>query len=197
MIKPNPAAVFSPLVFPSAAQASSRFYRYLCDLIVEISKGHGLKAGAYVRYVRFRNPELVARLIEKNKPVFLLAGHYGNWEFMNIFAAMTTAPTLAVYQPPKDGYFDGYLSRGRARFGAEQVQMDRWIITWMASSKLPAPRRTARSWRIRTGSSWDRSAASSSSTKTARGTASHISTTSRPSTSTEPAEPGQSPVDFS
>jgi len=101
-----------------------RFYHHLADVAVEIIKSQGLRAGGFRRYVRIRNLDLVAGWLRKYKTVFILAGHYGNWEFLNVLPPLLNVKSLAVYLPPKNPHFDRYLRRGRSRFGAEAVRPD-------------------------------------------------------------------------
>lgn len=101
-----------------------RFYAHLGDLIVEIMRIHGLPAARLDRQVRFENPELVTGLLGRGRAVTALAGHYGNWEFLSLLGTILEAPSFAPYLPPKNPFFDGYLSRARARFGGQPVHQD-------------------------------------------------------------------------
>jgi KDO2-lipid IV(A) lauroyltransferase len=58
----------------------------------------------------------------RGKAVFLLSGHFANWEIMPITAACLGLGGAIVYRPPNNPYVDRYIARARAKKGyAEQI----------------------------------------------------------------------------
>lgn len=60
----------------------SGFYRHLMDVIAETVKLVSISDSEIDKRLRVTNPELLNQKLAEGKPVVLLLGHYGNWEFI-------------------------------------------------------------------------------------------------------------------
>ena len=119
-----------------------KFHRHFCDLAFEIIKIQDLKPDKYDKYVRFVNLEGLEDIHKRNQSVFALAGHVGNWEFMNIFPRKVRVKSLAVYLPFKNRYYDGYVKRVRERLGAEIVPQEKFVRTILSYENKKKPTAT-------------------------------------------------------
>lgn len=117
--------------FPEKSEAEIKslcksFYRYLCDLFLEIFKTLTISSDKMLEHCRF-SPEAKAvfdELAEKNQSVILVMGHLGNWEWAgNTFSMMCRQQLYVIYHPITNPYFDGLMYRMRTRFGTKLIAM--------------------------------------------------------------------------
>jgi KDO2-lipid IV(A) lauroyltransferase len=59
-----------------------KFYRYLCDLFLEMIKVKGMSKNDMMRRFKLTNPSILKDFARMNKSVFVMAGHYGNFEWL-------------------------------------------------------------------------------------------------------------------
>src|SRR5690606_1847513 len=96
----------------------------LSDMLAESAKMYSISEKTMRRRLRLNNPEEVTRHFEAGKSVILTTGHYGNWEWGSLAAALAFDPkTVIVYKPLTDKNFEKLLNRMRSRFGAVMAAM--------------------------------------------------------------------------
>lgn len=108
-------------VFPLKDKAElhsieKRFYRNLCDVLVESAMVFGLSRKVLLNRVRVLNPEVLDSLAANNVSALFLAGHFGNWEWGGM-AVGNFSPmyNLAVYLPLKNKWINGLMKETRSR----------------------------------------------------------------------------------
>lgn len=72
------------------ADIEKRYYRYMCDVMMETVKLLHISDSEMRRRVKVVNYEVVNRSIAENRSAVIMLGHYGNWEW---------AQEMAVYFP--------------------------------------------------------------------------------------------------
>ncbi len=89
-----------------------KFYRHLCDTIVEIVKLLHLSDKEMHRRFIITGLELVEKAALGGRPVFLLIGHMGNWEWMQECANRLEVPSVffGIYHPLHSGIFDRIMN---------------------------------------------------------------------------------------
>lgn len=100
-----------------------KYYRYLCDLILESVKMISISKAEAMDRFKFVNPELLEEYFSKNKSVIAAAGHYGNWEMASNIGLVTDKKILVVYKPLSDPQFEHFLKKVRSRFNAKLIRM--------------------------------------------------------------------------
>ncbi len=92
------------------------FYQHLGDMLVESIKGFTLNEHQVSGRYRFENAALLDDLYRKGRPVIIVAGHYGNWEWAGIAAGtqMLHKP-VGFYKPLSNRYIDDYIRRSRVQ----------------------------------------------------------------------------------
>ncbi len=96
------------------------FYRHFCDLIVEGIRLFSMPEAEVRRRFTVINPEVVDAFYDKGQGVFMIAGHYNNWELAVVaFDIQVKHTTVAIYAPLKDKFMDGKVRQSRGRFGLE------------------------------------------------------------------------------
>lgn len=95
-----------------------KFYRYLCDLFLEIIKVKGMSKNAMMRRFKLTNPSMLKDFARMNKSVFVMAGHYGNFEWLLSLGHHTQHTAHGIYAPLQNPYFDKYLKKVRSLHGS-------------------------------------------------------------------------------
>ncbi len=100
-----------------------KFYKHLCDSFIESIYLLNMSANEAKKRYRFRNLELLHRLLNNNKSIIVVAGHYGNWEWYVSLPLYIDQQVWAIYHPLNNKYFDELFLRLRTKFGTKLVQM--------------------------------------------------------------------------
>jgi len=88
------------------------------------------------RYVVFDNEEAITRAVNKGKGVFILTGHFGNWELMSAATALRIGSRTAVVVRPADfDPVDRVLTTLRSRFGTEIIPKRRAMKKLLSAEK--------------------------------------------------------------
>jgi KDO2-lipid IV(A) lauroyltransferase len=127
-----------------------RYYRILCDLVVETIKTPAFSSGEMSRRMIFRNPEILNSWFEKGRSIIVLSMHQGNWEWLLHMPLFMKHHPLFVYKPLQDKYLDQYLNSVREKFGGETISMSLAlrklieaeksgipVLTWLAADQTP------------------------------------------------------------
>lgn len=102
------------------------FYRHLADLIVEVIKAPSLSTTELRRRGVIIGHEEVNRYHQQGKPVLILMGHSGNWEWVNYMAAPSLLfPTDPVYKKLKNTAVDRFMYELRSKTGAKPIEKDK------------------------------------------------------------------------
>ncbi|MDO5036581.1 MAG: lysophospholipid acyltransferase family protein [Porphyromonas sp.] len=99
-------------------------YRHLCDIAVEYIMLAGFSRRAMLRHLESDNiRDLLGELHEKgHKNVFLVLGHYGNWEWLSGFQAMLPMTQLYVLYQRQHGIANFLLYKLRSKFGTQLLE---------------------------------------------------------------------------
>jgi KDO2-lipid IV(A) lauroyltransferase len=105
-----------------------KFYRHLCDLTVEVIKGHNISAASLKKRARIVNPWVLQDLIDQGTSVLALTAHHCNWEWIILgCSAEYDFPLDALYKPLRSKYFDQLMLEIRGRFGNTPVPTDNLV----------------------------------------------------------------------
>lgn len=101
-----------------------KYYKYLCDLIVETVKMITISQADIAKRIKAANPELLENYFKKGKSVIGAVGHYCNWEMANLgLSSYFVATLLVVYKPLTNKIFDDFFIKMRSRLGSILVAM--------------------------------------------------------------------------
>ena len=95
-----------------------RFYRHFADLAIEGIRMFSMSREELVQRMRIANPELLDPFYEAGKNMFIVIGHYNNWEYL----AAALAPQIkhrgaALYTPLSNAFFNAKWSEARGKYG--------------------------------------------------------------------------------
>ncbi len=116
---------------------SKAFYRYFCDLILEITKTLTIGRQSVMKRCKF-SPEaytLFLKYARERRSIILVLGHWGNWEWSGkSFGLLGMQQLYVIYHPLHNIYFDRLTCNLRRRFGVRAMTMK---STWreMANRK--------------------------------------------------------------
>lgn len=95
-----------------------RYYRYLCDLILEILKTRTMSEKESMKRCVFHRADWLDSLYEQKRSIIILMGHYGNWEWAGpSFTLNNRHQLVVIYLPLSNPHFDNLMVGTRTRFG--------------------------------------------------------------------------------
>jgi Kdo2-lipid IVA lauroyltransferase/acyltransferase len=94
------------------------YFRYLCDLIMEVLKTIRMTEQEAKEHCVFHSAPWLDKLHEEEKSILVVMGHYGNWEWAGpSFTLNTPYQLVVIYRPLSNIYFERMMSRTRTKFG--------------------------------------------------------------------------------
>ena len=78
------------------------FYRHFCDYFFETVKLLNMSASQMKKHFVFKNEEIIQNFLKQGKPVILLLGHFGNWEWVT---------SITLWIKPDDNLVIGQIYR--------------------------------------------------------------------------------------
>ncbi len=101
-----------------------KFYRHLCDSIVELVAQYHFTKAELCRRFRFKNPELVESYFKQGRDLLVAAGHYANWEWVIASAYQSRYIHLGIYKKINNKWIDRMVINIREKTGGVAVQME-------------------------------------------------------------------------
>lgn len=102
------------------------FYRHFADFIFETVKSISISKDELKQRIQLHHNSyaMLKKYEETGRHIFVVLGHYGNWEWASFVAGMETRlPSYAIYSPPSNKTFEKFLLKNRSRFGCQLVSM--------------------------------------------------------------------------
>jgi KDO2-lipid IV(A) lauroyltransferase len=113
--------------FPELSQRELRilrnqYYKHFSDLLVEGIKNLTISKKELKRRLVVENPEVLDNLMNENKSILLISGHYGNWEWMiTSLAFLFPFKAIGIGMPLTNSFWDKSVNKRRSRFGLQVV----------------------------------------------------------------------------
>ncbi|WP_159019803.1 lysophospholipid acyltransferase family protein [Algibacter sp. L3A6] len=111
------------------ALIQKKFYRHLCDMILEAVKSITISEAEIKKRYIFTNVEEIHKLEKENKSIILLMGHYASWEWIFILQAHVNHKGYAVYKKLSNKYFDALVKRIRAKYNSHLITTKETVPT--------------------------------------------------------------------
>lgn len=105
----------------------NNYYRHLADFIMETIKSISISKNELKERIQLQHDSyaLFRKYEKTGQHIFVVLGHYGNWEWASLLAGIETKlPSYALYSPPSNKTFDQFLIKNRSRFGCHLVAMN-------------------------------------------------------------------------
>ncbi len=114
-------------------EIENKFYRYFCDLAVEIVKGVTMSEAEFRRRLQITGIEAVTETFPEHDFCCCYLGHYGNWEWLTAIPLYVSDSNLAqIYHPMRNKSFDRWFLANRSRFGGVNIPMKHTLRKLMA-----------------------------------------------------------------
>jgi KDO2-lipid IV(A) lauroyltransferase len=112
-----------------------KYYRHLCDIILETFKLLGMRRSELNKRCRIINYELYFDILSGQRSIIVALGHQGNWEWLGAATATRgDGPLQVIYKPLSNPYFDRLMKKIRSRFGATPIP-DKDVLRQMIATK--------------------------------------------------------------
>ena len=108
------------------SQLKRRFYRYFCDMSLEIHKTLTISKEAMLKHCKMNDGslQLIEKLYAEKRSFIIVMGHQGNWEWGgNTFSILCKHPLYVIYHPLGNKYFNKLIIWMRTRFGTKLIEM--------------------------------------------------------------------------
>lgn len=107
-----------------------RFYRNLCDQVVETCKLKRMSVDDIKKHVGVTNLEVVEELYERQKSLFFAFPHSGNWEwFGKRMQTLSGHHPMAIYKKVKNPDFEKFIYELRTSLPVEMIESDAALRT--------------------------------------------------------------------
>lgn len=101
-----------------------KFYKHLCDMIVEILKVQSMTTNDFRERLVFENDAFIFDSFKKNQSSIALVGHIGNHEWLGIAAGIHFGVSVdTIYKQLNNKLMDYFIKNLRSRFGNYQIEM--------------------------------------------------------------------------
>lgn len=98
------------------------YYRFLCDLLVEVMHSQYMSQNALQARIEFINKEAIQHYLDQQQSIQFLSIHQGNWEWvLQILNKELGIPTDMVYKPLHNEAFENIIYQLRSRFGGNLI----------------------------------------------------------------------------
>jgi KDO2-lipid IV(A) lauroyltransferase len=115
---------------------NKRVLMHFGEMLFEVPHILRLSHETLDRYVVFENEENLLYAMRKGKGVFVLTGHFGNWELMSAAITLCFAPDGAIVARPIDfSILDRLINHLRSRFGAEVIPKQRAMKSLLMAAR--------------------------------------------------------------
>lgn len=116
-------------------QIERKFYRFLCDLFLEAIKVKGMSKAQMMRRFSVTNPELLEDFAKQGKSVFVMTGHYANFEWLLALGYYVSLKPVAIYAPLENKYFDNYFKKVRSKHNAALISRKNFADEFATSQR--------------------------------------------------------------
>ncbi|MBK6265907.1 lysophospholipid acyltransferase family protein [Marivirga sp. S37H4] len=98
-----------------------KFYKHLCDIMVESLKSFTISEKEIKKRHKFINPEVAQKYIDEGYNISFIAPHYNNWEWfimsLNFIKEPVNPKVLVMYAVLKNPYMEKLIKKSRSRMG--------------------------------------------------------------------------------
>lgn len=95
---------------------TSKFYKSLCDTILESLKGFSSEPKQLLGRYKFLNPELTNNYSEEGRDIIIALSHYCNWEWgTQVSGLVLKHELISFYKPMSNKYSDEYFLKQRMK----------------------------------------------------------------------------------
>ena len=124
VVRENLEKAFPHYTLAQIRATERKFYKHLCDLILETAVSHFYSEAQLLKRITCRNPELLDHYFKQGRTMIAVTGHYGNWEYLTSLGLISRYQLMGAYKPLLNPYFDRMVRRNREQFRAITAPME-------------------------------------------------------------------------
>ncbi len=114
-----------------------KYYKYLCDLIVESLKTITMSENYVRKHLKLHGQDLLTEMYQRKQNFIIVMGHFGNWEMAGPCFSLNTGYELnVVYKPLANTHFEKLFSKTRTKFNTKIIPMDSTLRGMVANRKI-------------------------------------------------------------
>ncbi len=115
-----------------------RYYKYLCDLMVESVKLISVRMKTLEKRCTLSDMDIFKSYYKEGKSCILVLGHYGNWEMIGqVFQHHLQQKFIVLYRKMKNKAFENGITRMRTRHGASVIEANSVLREWAGLKDVP------------------------------------------------------------
>jgi KDO2-lipid IV(A) lauroyltransferase len=115
------------------------YYQHLSNLFVESFLFANTNKKDLRFLVKFKNLDVIEKLVQQKREVIVLASHLGNWEYLQALPLHLKVPVLAAYSPLSNKPMDKLMLNMRKKYGTQLIPKQNWYKTILSRpAKQPA-----------------------------------------------------------
>lgn len=140
VVRRNLAASFPEKGEEERRRIERRFYRHLCDIMIEGIYNLFASPRSIMNRYHVENREVLNRYYEQGQSVVLMSAHYNSWEYMVTSLNMQFFHHgIGVGKPLNNKVLEPWVFRRRTRFGTEVVYADnvRQVVDFYHEHQVP------------------------------------------------------------
>ena len=151
IITDNISKAFTEKTEDEVASIREKFYRHLCDLVVEAVKLYSMSEKQLEKRLVIKGAEKVNSYFDQEKSIIALAFHHNNWEWCSYLQTKINHLVLMVYNPIRgNNAMEKFLKHSRGQWGGEAVPVHKTARTtivhnskgqltglWLAADQTP------------------------------------------------------------
>ncbi len=97
-------------------QIARKFFRHLCDLILESLKGFTISKRQLDKRFKVRNPEMLDAFFAQGKGLVMIGGHYNNWEILALgLGYQIKHLPIGIYKKLSNPFFNEKMKQTREK----------------------------------------------------------------------------------
>jgi len=105
-----------------------KFYKHLCDLILETFKGMSLSEDELLKRMTNNPQELYEKAFEEGRSCIIIMSHKGNWEWVCMSAQLhARQKAQCIYKQLKNPFFEKLTLGIRTKFGTMPIPMEQTL----------------------------------------------------------------------
>jgi len=120
-------------------EIARKYFHHLCDCFLETLYFDRISNEKVKLRVKFLNAEIANNYMDQGRQVFVLMGHYNNWECFNNWGLHTNHKSYAIYKKLRNATFEKFYYHLRSRFGSFPLERALTFRQLMDDSKAGIP----------------------------------------------------------
>ncbi len=116
---------------------ADKYFRYLCDLILETFKTLTMTESEARSRCKFHGAEMIDKLYQRKQSFIIVLGHLGNWEWAGpSFSLNNKHQLIVIYRPLSHPYFEKMMVGMRTKWGTLITPVAQTLRDMVAKRKM-------------------------------------------------------------